>query len=165
MGIHNFLQGPPPPYRGWTKCISHHCEPMVETIVCWYLQGIIRNQSFLGSAKWISQPSTVFISLGWISPPILVGIGASGWIGMFTGGTICVLTHGHTVDGRNPAPPQEPWNEAIPQRKYQQTSWFQPWFRSDAGLRGSVLIRWGGYGCGSKPMVPSWFVGEVATHF
>ena len=26
-------------YCGWTKSISHHVESMVETIVCWYLQG------------------------------------------------------------------------------------------------------------------------------
>ena len=36
------------------KSISHRMETMVETIVCWYLQGIIRNQGFLGGAKYMA---------------------------------------------------------------------------------------------------------------
>ena len=36
---------------------------------------------------------------------------------------------GHIVAGRNPAPPQKPWNDSMPQ--CQQTLWFQPW-----------LLRW-----------------------
>ena len=43
------------PYCGWTKSVSHRFKTMVETIVCWYLQGNrIRNQGFLGGAEWIS---------------------------------------------------------------------------------------------------------------
>ena len=32
--------------------ILHQFETMGETMVCWYLQGISRNQVFLGGAKW-----------------------------------------------------------------------------------------------------------------
>ena len=39
---------------------SRHCETMVETMVCWYLQGNHQKPSERsGGAKWISQPSAV----------------------------------------------------------------------------------------------------------
>ena len=44
-------------YCGWTKSISHHFEAMVETIICWYLQGIKSVQALFGGAGF--RPSTV----------------------------------------------------------------------------------------------------------
>ena len=38
-------------YCGWTKSISHHFEPMVETIVSWYLQGNHIILEFLNGAR------------------------------------------------------------------------------------------------------------------
>ena len=39
----------------WMDEILHHFETTVETTVCWYLRwGIVRNQGFLGGARWIS---------------------------------------------------------------------------------------------------------------
>ena len=50
-------------YCGWTKSTSHHLEIMVETIVCWYLQGNRTISRFLsplhseGYANLHGQPS------------------------------------------------------------------------------------------------------------
>ena len=39
----------------WMDEIMHHCETMVETMVCWYLRGSHQRPGFLnGGAKWIS---------------------------------------------------------------------------------------------------------------
>ena len=35
------------------KIRSHHFDTMVETMVCWCLQGNDQNQGLLGGAKWI----------------------------------------------------------------------------------------------------------------
>ena len=37
------------PYCGWAKSTSHHFDTMVETIICWYLQG---NEQKPGCLRW-----------------------------------------------------------------------------------------------------------------
>ena len=60
------------------KSISHHFEPMVETIVCWYLRWGIAIPGFLnGGAKWISSIHSMFCrNIGSrfpLAPPVQLG--------------------------------------------------------------------------------------------